>query len=173
VFLFGFTFMVWRYLYQECMQRRCRLDFGDSVLIHGGGWKKLSEQSVSNLHFKEAVSGQLGIRRVHNYYGMVEQAGSIFMECEAGCFHASSYSDVLTRHPDTLHVLPFGASGLLEVFSNIPRSYPGHALLSEDLGTIFGEDDCSCGRRGKYFTVEGRLAQAELRGCSDTHGETG
>jgi hypothetical protein len=171
VFLFGFTFMVWRYLYQECMQRHCRLDFGDSVLIHGGGWKKLSEQRVSNLRFKEVVSSQLGIR--HNYYGMVEQGGSIFMECEAGYFHCSAYSDVLTRHPDTLQVLPFGAPGLLEVFSNIPRSYPGHALLSEDLGVIIGEDDCSCGRRGKYFTVEGRLAQAELRGCSDTHGETG
>jgi hypothetical protein len=32
-----------------------------------------------------------------------------------------------------------------------------------------GEDDCSCGRLGKYFQVHGRLAKAEVRGCSDTH----
>jgi hypothetical protein len=173
VFLFGFTFMVWRHLYQGCVDRHCRLDFGDSILIHGGGWKKVSDQNVSNQQFSEALSRQLGIRRVHNYYGMVEQAGSIFMECEAGYFHASAYSDVLVRHPDTLQVLPFGTPGLLQVLSNLPKSYPGHSLLSEDLGMVSGEDDCSCGRGGKYFTVHGRLPQSEVRGCSDTHGETG
>jgi hypothetical protein len=172
VFLFGFTFMIWRYLYQACVAAGRRVDFGDSILIHGGGWKKLADQSVSNEEFKQALAYQLGIRRVHNYYGMVEQTGSIFMECEAGYFHPSAQSDVFARHPDTLQVLPFGQAGLLQLMSNIPRSYPGHSLLSEDLGTVFGEDDCRCGRSGKYFTVQGRLPQAELRGCSDTHQES-
>ncbi len=93
------------------------------------------------------------------------------MECERGFFHPSRYSDVLVRDADTLDVLPFGASGLLQLLSNIPRSYPGHSLLTEDRGTIVGENNCECGRPGKYFTVEGRLPQAELRGCSDTHQE--
>ena len=39
----------------------------------------------------------------------------------------------------------------------------------EDIGEIAGEDDCGCGRMGRYFTIAGRLAQSELRGCSDTH----
>jgi len=41
-------------------------------------------------------------------------------------------------------------------------------ILSEDEGIILGEDDCKCGRCGKYFKVIGRLKQAEQRGCSDT-----
>jgi hypothetical protein len=172
VFLFGFTFMIWRYLYQACCEAGRTVDFGDSVLIHGGGWKKLAEESVSNQEFKRALGERLGIRRVHNYYGMVEQTGSIFMECERGFFHPSSYSDVLVRDADTLEVVPFGTPGVLQLFSNIPRSYPGHSLLTEDKGTIVGENDCECGRPGKYFTVEGRLPQAELRGCSDTHEES-
>jgi hypothetical protein len=33
---------------------------------------------------------------------------------------------------------------------------------------LIGEDDCKCGRNGKYFTVFGRMKGAEARGCSDT-----
>jgi hypothetical protein len=40
--------------------------------------------------------------------------------------------------------------------------------LTEDRGVIIGEDNCPCGRPGKYFQVLGRLALAEARGCSDT-----
>ncbi|MHB8062980.1 MAG: LuxE/PaaK family acyltransferase [Ruminiclostridium sp.] len=53
----------------------------------------------------------------------------------------------------------------------IPRSYPGHALLTEDKGIILGEDDCPCGRFGKYFKVTGRIPKAEIRGCSDTYAQ--
>ena len=50
----------------------------------------------------------------------------------------------------------------------LPGSYPGHVLLTEDVGTLEGEDDCPCGRKGRYFKVHGRIAKAEVRGCSDT-----
>jgi hypothetical protein len=62
-----------------------------------------------------------------------------------------------------------GEEGLIESFSTIPRSYPGHAVLTEDLGVVHGVDGCRCSRRGAYFSVIGRLPAAELRGCSDTH----
>ena len=42
-------------------------------------------------------------------------------------------------------------------------------LLTEDEGCILGEDDCPCGRKGKYFKINGRLKNAEIRGCSDTY----
>ena len=45
----------------------------------------------------------------------------------------------------------------------------GHSLLTEDLGVLLGEDDCPCGRKGKYFKVTGRVPRAEVRGCSDTY----
>ena len=34
---------------------------------------------------------------------------------------------------------------------------------------ILGEDDCPCGRKGKYFEILGRVKRAEVRGCSDTY----
>ena len=48
-------------------------------------------------------------------------------------------------------------------------SYPGHSLLTEDEGVLLGEDDCKCGRLGKYFLVLGRVKNAEIRGCSDAY----
>ena len=58
-------------------------------------------------------------------------------------------------------------NGLLSLESIIPFSYPGHRILTEDIGVILGEDNCSCGKRGKFFLVNGRLPKSEIRGCSN------
>lgn len=168
ILLFGFTFMIWKYVYKEAVAHGLNLNFGESILIHGGGWKKLKDEAVDSLTFNDLLCEHLGIRAVHNYYGMVEQVGSIFVECKAGHLHAPSYADVVVRDPNTFEVLPYGKQGLIQVLSELPKSYPGHSLLTEDLGTIHGEDDCSCGWKGKYFSIVGRIPKAELRGCSDT-----
>lgn len=168
IFTFGFTFVVWKYLYQVLAEKNMNLDFGPhSVLLHGGGWKKLTDQSVSNDLFKSKLAERTGLHHVHNYYGMVEQTGSIYMECEHGHLHASNYADVIIRDPISFAPLPAGKQGLVQVLSLLPHSYPGHSLLTEDIGTLLGEDDCPCGRLGKYFHVHGRMESAEVRGCSD------
>jgi hypothetical protein len=169
ILLFGFTSILWQHLVRAVEETGQRYDFGDGILIHGGGWKKLADQKISNAEFKRRVSERLNVRTVYNYYGMVEQTGSIYMECEAGFFHSSDYSEILIRDSRTLLEQDIGKPGLIETLSTIPRSYPGHVLLTEDVGIIHGHDGCSCSRRGNYFTVLGRLADAELRGCSDTY----
>lgn len=169
ILLFGFTFIVWQGLYECALNAGVKLRFpAGSILIHGGGWKRLLDQQVDNDEFKALLSEQFGIEHVFNYYGMVEQVGSIFMECAHGHLHSPTFADVIVRDPHTLHVQQDGKSGVIQVLSALPLSYPGHSLLTEDVGVIHGEDDCPCGRMGKHFTVLGRLPQVELRGCSDT-----
>ncbi|MEY2365246.1 acyl-protein synthetase [Lysinibacillus capsici] len=168
ILLFGFTFMIWQYVYKEIRDKGLNINFNNSVMIHGGGWKKLKDEAVNALTFNQLLSEELGIQEVHNYYGMVEQVGSIFVECSEGHLHAPSYADVIIRNPITFEVLPLGQQGLIQVVSELPRSYPGHSLLTEDLGIIHGVDNCPCGWKGKYFSVVGRIPKAELRGCSDT-----
>ena len=169
VFAFGFTSIVWQGLLQGGLRAGRRYDFGPgSTLIHGGGWKRLTDRQVSAADFRQRLQEQLGIERVLNYYGMVEQVGSVFMECEHGHLHAPVFADVVVRDPMTLAPLPAGQPGLIQVLSALPLSYPGHSILTEDLGVLHGEDDCPCGRAGRHFSVLGRLPQAEPRGCSDT-----
>ena len=169
ILLFGFTHMIWEYFYKNLSKSGRQLALENGILIHGGGWKKLSDQAVGNDAFKEALEKECGIKRVHNYYGMVEQTGSVFMECEAGYLHSSIFSDVIMRRTKDFSTCRINETGLIQLVSLLPWSYPGHNILSEDMGEIVGEDDCSCGRLGTYFKVHGRIKSAEIRGCSDTH----
>lgn len=171
IFMFGFTFMVWQHFYKELLRSGYHPDLSKGVLIHGGGWKKIQSESVSSDEFKARLNAVCGIKtnHIHDYYGMVEQTGTIYMECEKGHLHSSVFSDVIVRRPSDFSIADFGETGIIEVVSLLPKSYPGHSLLTEDEGMVVGEDDCSCGRLGKYFKVIGRIKNAEIRGCSDTY----
>jgi len=168
IIIFGFTYMIWEYFYKPLSESGNKLRLENGMMIHGGGWKKLAEQEVDNNKFKSLLEGVCGIRTVFNYYGMAEQAGSIFMECEAGFFHCSAFSDLIIRDSD-FSLCALNQTGLIQLISILPFSYPGHSILTEDAGKIIGEDNCSCGRSGKYFQVYGRIKSAEMRGCSDTY----
>lgn len=169
ILLYGFTFMIWQHFYQAVRHAAHRLDLSGGILIHGGGWKKLESEAVSKVQFKERLADACGICRVHDYYGMAEQTGSIYMECEYGHLHASVFSDITVRRALDFSEAQVGEEGILQTVSVIPKSYPGHSLLTEDRGVVLGEDDCPCGRKGKYFMVSGRIKHAEIRGCSDTY----
>lgn len=169
IFLFGFTFMIWQHFYKTLLNQNLHLNLSNAVLIHGGGWKKLIDEAVTSKEFRTSLNNVCDIEEVYSYYGMVEQTGCIYPECSEGHLHASNYSDVITRRGIDFKPCEIGEKGLIQVVSTIPKSYPGHSLLTEDEGVILGVDDCKCGRKGKYFEVIGRIANAELRGCSDTY----
>lgn len=171
ILLFGFTFMIWQHFVSALKNSGTKLDLSKAVLIHGGGWKKLISENISSAQFKQTLNDVCGIKpeNVHDYYGMVEQTGTIYMECECGHLHTSAFSDVIIRNPADFSEAESGHKGLIEVVSVLPESYPGHILLTEDEGMILGEDDCQCGRKGKYFKIFGRIKNAEIRGCSDTY----
>ena len=162
ILLFGFTFMIWQHFYKELLklkQEGITLDLSQAILIHGGGWKKLLSEAVSPQEFHDRLNEVCGLNAIHDYYGMVEQTGCIYMQCEYGHLHASIFSDVIIRRPQDFKPCEIGEKGIIQVVS----------LLTEDEGIIDGIDDCPCGRKGKYFRIFGRLKQAEIRGCSDTY----
>lgn len=167
--IFGFTFMVWQHLLGEIEKLNLDIDLSNGYLLTAGGWKKLKNAAVSNEDFKKRGEKICGIRHYVDHYGMAEQTGSIYAECECGHLHAGIYSDIIIRRYEDFSPCDYGEPGFIQVLSVLPRSYPGHSLLTEDKGIILGEDDCPCGRKGKYVKILGRIEQAELRGCSDTY----
>ena len=164
--IFGFTSSIWFNLIAEIKKKKIRLKKNQGILIHGGGWKKMYNLRVNNNKFKSEVKSLLGLKKVYNYYGMMEQTGSVFLECDKGYFHCSIFSDIFTRNSE-LKLCKIKEVGLIQTLSLLPISYPGHNILTEDLGIIQGIDDCKCGKMGKYFTILGRVPNSELRGCSD------
>lgn len=163
--IFGFTFLVWQTMQQVDQSPLVHLPA--STLVHGGGWKKMSDAAVTRDHFRSRALEVLGVGAVVDYYGLVEQTGSIFFECEEGFFHDSEFSTILIRSEVDLSPVKDGTIGLIQLISSLPTSYPGHSILTEDRGVLHGRNACECGRMGKFFSVVGRVPTAEARGCSD------
>ncbi|MCC6538352.1 MAG: acyl-protein synthetase [Bryobacterales bacterium] len=171
---FGFTFMIWQHFLQALGADG--LTGGGawqpapgSLLFHTGGWKKLQNIAVSPAVFGDAVRRTTGAAEAINFYGMVEQVGSVFFENPLHYLHAPVCSDVIIRDTNTLEPLKPGRPGLVQVVSGLPASYPGHSILTEDLGIVHGSDSPELpGMKGAWFEILGRLPKAELRGCSDT-----
>jgi hypothetical protein len=166
--IFGFTFLVWMYLHKVAAEHR--LDLSNGILIHSGGWKKLTGSAVDNAEFRRRFADDTALTRIHNFYGMVEQIGSTFLEApDASGLYCPDFAEVIIRDPDTWEPVPTGTAGVIEVISILPRSYPGHVLLTEDRGVVHGVDDGYW--PGKRLEILGRLPRAEARGCSDTFTE--
>ena len=121
--------------------------------------------------FKDLFLKKYGLSKVHNYYGLVEQTGSIFIECEeCSLFKCSIYSDVFIRDKQLNIIEGKQKKGFLQVMSLIPTSYPGNNLITEDIAEIVENTKCKkCTRNysGKLFKVYGRANNSEIRGCSN------
>ncbi|MCC6126035.1 MAG: acyl-protein synthetase [Pirellulales bacterium] len=170
ILLFGFTFMVWTRFVERAEERNLQFNASQAILLHSGGWKKLAARAVSKEQFNRRTAAVLGCspEAILDFYGMIEQVGTVFVDCASGNKHAPAFADVVIRRPHTLEPVAVGEAGIIEVLSTLPASYPGQAILTEDQGVLLGVDDCPCGRKGSYFRFTKRIEQAEARGCGDT-----
>jgi len=169
VVLFGFTYILYQNVLKAVSESLLDIKLpAGSKIIHIGGWKKLESEKISKELFNERLSSCFGLRPedVIDIYGFTEQMGLNYPDCQCGCKHASAYTRVIVRDPATREVLPAGKEGMLEFISPIPHSYPGNAVLTDDMGVIV-PGDCPYGRGGQRFKIVGRLKKAEVRGCGD------
>lgn len=163
--LFGFTFLVWDKLYRAFADGE--VDLSNAILIHSGGWKKLEAQKVSNAEFRSALTRRFNLVNIFNFYGFVEQIGSVFIEGGDGLLYPPNFTDIIIRRPHSWEPADIGEEGVIQVVSLLPRSYPGHSVLTEDMGVVETIDAGVGGRFGKAIRVVGRAPKTELRGCSD------
>jgi hypothetical protein len=170
VLLSGFSYIIWFNLITKLQSLGIHFSHPTMTLFHSGGWKHLNKQGVAKADFSEKVAETFGCESwaIKDFYGMVEQVGVIFIDCEAGNKHTPNFAEVVIRDFLSLDLVKPGGEGLIEVLSALPTSYPGQALLTEDVGTLIGYDNCACGRRGLYFRFKSRVEHAEIRGCGDT-----
>ena len=165
--IFGFTSSIYLNLIKNFKKNKINQDFSKGILIHGGGWKKLEYEKIDNLKFKKKLKKNVNLKRIINYYGVVEQTGSIFLECEkCNVFHTNPFNDVIVRDK-FLNKSKENEKGILQLLSILPSSYPGNSILFEDEGMIISFKNKNCNNTGKSFQILGRIPRAEVRGCSD------
>jgi phenylacetate-coenzyme A ligase PaaK-like adenylate-forming protein len=160
VCIFGFTWL----LYQVTSKNEglASEKFCEAKVLHIGGWKKLTDLKVDKEKFNETIARFFGAQteNVRDFYGMTEQLGTIYIDCEAGNKHVPVYADLLIRDAETFAVVQHGTPGFIQLLSPLPHSYPGVSLLTDDIGVIIGEDDCPCGRKGKFFIFKERAKKS-------------
>jgi hypothetical protein len=105
--------------------------------------------------------------RVLDFYGMVENVGVIYPDCQYGHKHVPAFAAVIVRDPLTLRPVEEGRQGLVQVCSSLPSSFPGFLVLTDDIAEVVRYDGCDCGRRGTSFRFVARVPQAEIRGCGN------
>lgn len=169
VVVFGFTYILYQNVLKAIEESGEKIKLPDgSKIIHIGGWKKLESEKISKELFNRRLADAFNIssENVIDIYGFTEQMGLNYPDCACGCKHSSSYVRVLTRDIVTREILPPGKEGMLEFISPVPHSYPGNAVLTDDIGVI-EKGACPYGRSGTRFRIVGRMKKAEARGCGD------
>jgi len=174
VIIFGFTYVLFAHTVLPMLKsgRRYRLPHGSHV-VHIGGWKKLADQQVSRELFNDTVEQVFGVpvTQIVDFYGFTEQMGVVYADGPDGIKITPSFADVIVRDPSTFNPLPDGHEGLLEFVTPLPFSYPGIAVLTDDVGVVTTRNGEAGGWHGTRFRVLGRAKKAEVRGCGDIMGE--
>jgi hypothetical protein len=162
----GYTFVLYEHVVRPLIAAGESLALpASTTLIHFGGWKKLVERAVTKPELDQQTATALGlsIKSICDIYGFTEQLGVVYPDDTNGVKRVPTYAEVLVRDPRTLDPVPDGTTGLLEFVCPLPHSYPGVAILLDDLGRITSRDEL-----GASFEVIGRAKRAETRGCGDT-----
>lgn len=169
VLVYGFTYVIWTQLIKPLKRQGITLNMPNVRVLHSGGWKRLQQQAVTRNAFVEEVASVFGCsaNRIVDYYGMVENVGVIYPDCEYGNKHVPAFAEIIVRDPLTLSPVKAGEKGLIQVCSVLPTSFPGFLLLTEDTAEVIDYDNCLCGRRGPSFRFAGRVPKAEVRGCGN------
>ena len=173
VTIFGFTWVLYlivqKYHNDEAITKELS-KLKEPIILHSGGWKKLQDVKISKEEFNEMLAKFFNTtpEKVIDFYGMVEQLGTIYPDCEYGFKHVPVYSHIIIRNVNSLKQVQDGEQGFIQIITPIPHSYPGISILTDDIGKILGKDDCKCGRKGIYFKFIERSKKAQLEGCGDT-----
>jgi hypothetical protein len=169
VLVYGFTYVLWNHLVKPMLAEGVCFEMPNVHILHSGGWKRLQDQAVDKQTFNEGLARVFGCSpaRVIDFYGMVENVGVVYPDCTEGNKHAPAFGEVVVRSPLTLEPVAQGETGIIQVCSCLPTSFPGHLLLTEDVAQVIALDGCACGRRGIAFRFSGRIPKAEVRGCGN------
>lgn len=168
ILVYGFTHMLWQIWGRGQIPPAIRAVLAQRQIhfVHSGGWKKLEAMKVQPEEFERGLLGLAGPgSQVLDFYGLVEQVGIIYPQCQKGFRHVPNWAEVVVRDPLTLRPLAKEA-GLLQLINTLAWGAPYHSVLTEDLGQLV-PGACACGRSGRKFQLLGRLPKAEARGCAN------
>lgn len=169
ILIFAFTYVLYKNFLLELKKNKKKFNLSNLIIVHAGGWKKLEQEKVGDEKLKSLCCEIFGIKKknIIDLYGFTEQGGLLYPDCEHGNKHVPVWSSLIIRDKFSLKKVDNGKIGLLQFLTPIQTSYPGHSILTQDLGYI-NKVQCKCNRKTPSFKIVGRNdAEVEVRGCGD------
>lgn len=125
-----------------------------TVMETGGMKGRKEEISRNNLH--DALSGAFGLKRIHSEYGMCELLSQAYSDGE-GIFRTPSWMRVVVKDMhDPFRDARVGERGVINII-DLANINSCSFIETEDMGKSYPDGS---------FTIEGRLPDAERRGCN-------
>ena len=126
---FGFTWLIYKIISENKDNNKIKdmlSKIESPLILHLGGWKKLTDINISREKFYQEISEFFNTEKnnIIDIYGMTEQLGTIYPDCQFGNKHVSAYSDIIIRNPSTLESEDVGKSGLIQLLSQFPTVIP-------------------------------------------------
>lgn len=168
--ILAYTYVLYQHVVLPLLQAGAIQLPKNAKVIHFGGWKRLLDQAVPRAVFMDGLTKAFGIepQQVYDIYGFTEQLGVVYPDDGFGVKRIPVFAEVIIRDPITLEVLPEGETGFLEFVTPLPHSYPGVAVLLDDMGRLVRHISGENGEPTLGIELMGRAARAEIRGCGDT-----
>ena len=161
VMLLATSLALWQFVTDDRFPERMPLPEGSRVLDTGG--YKTKKLNLTRRDFVSYVAQRFGLAEewIFNEYGMTEMSSqyyeTIFLSRAFGAQgkYAPPWLRSLACDPDSLKPLPAGETGVLRHF-DLANVDSIAMLQTEDIGSV----------QGRMLALEGRLMDAEPRGCS-------
>jgi phenylacetate-coenzyme A ligase PaaK-like adenylate-forming protein len=138
-----------------------------SIIFTGGGWKKMSNLSVTKEKLHALVEEMLGIPAINcrDFYSAVEHSVA-YPECKYHHMHVPIWSRVIIRDIKTLENVGFNQPGFLSFVSPLVSGVPITAVTMGDLAILKDGSTCGCGITTPYFEILGRAGTVQRKSCA-------
>ncbi len=135
------------------------MDLNNIIIMETGGMKGKREE-LTRMEVHKILKSRLGVSIIHSEYGMTELLSQAYSS-GAGLFETPPWMRILLREPeDPMNVWSHNdkreTRGAINII-DLANLYSCSFIASDDLGTL---------SNGGGFTVDGRLDNSDIRGCS-------
>ncbi len=141
------------YALLDLAEREQKLPSGSVVMETGGMKGRREEMPKAKMH--EVLSGAFGVQEIHSEYGMAELMSQAYSP-GGGVFRTPPWMRVSVRDlSDPFDVRASGRGGLN--ITDLANLSSCAFIQTQDVGTVAADGG---------FTVDGRIARADIRGCN-------
>ena len=138
------------------------------LCLIGGGWKKLSGESIDRKEFEHKLKEHFGFNDnfIVDFYGLGEADVAAFDFCKLKKHHFLPHAKYVVRDPETLEPVADGEKGLLSVYDPSMNCYPAFVITDDVMRITNDLQKCECGMTAQnLIKFEGRAPGADLRSC--------